>query len=158
HLIIPVASAPEKEGPMLFDLLPSLPPWDETDAGTVVDGCHIFDRRILPQLPDQELPLPASVSNTAVDAALTERDTWAQAHKTTVEAARDELHVHPATADEGDNPVPASLRGSDDQPLIAGGGESPPRLKGEPMHKALELIDLAHPEQLDQIVPAVCAV
>src|SRR5262249_48026381 len=79
HLIIPVAPAPEKEGPMLFALLPSLPPWDETDAGTVVDGCHIFDRRILPQLPDQELPLPASVSNTAVDAALAERDDWDQA-------------------------------------------------------------------------------
>ena len=32
HLILPVASVPDKPGPMLFDLLDSLPEWDETAA------------------------------------------------------------------------------------------------------------------------------
>jgi ATP-dependent helicase/nuclease subunit A len=156
HLIVPVASEPLKPGPLLFDLLPSLPQWDEATAGTLVDGCHVIDRRTLPALSDDERPLPRGVDEASVETALAERAAWESERVAVIDAARAELAVHPATADEGDNPVPASLAGADDQPLIAGGGESPPRLKGEAMHKALELVDLAHPEQLDEVVPSVC--
>jgi ATP-dependent helicase/nuclease subunit A len=158
HLIVPVASQPDKEGPMLFDLLPSLPTWDESLAGAQVDGCHLFDRTKLAALPDDEPPLPEEASADAVDVALEERSGWESAQENLRATARDELAVHTATKDEGDDPIPAALAGADDRPLIAGGGEAPPRLKGEALHKALELVDLHAPEQLEQIVPAVCAI
>lgn len=76
----------------------------------------------------------------------------------TVAAARDALEVHPATRDEGDEPVPAALAGAGDEPLIASEADSPPRLKGEALHWALEQVDLAAPDDLEQVVRAVCAV
>lgn len=158
HLIVPVASRPATPGPMLFDLLPSLPDWDPAAAGSVVDGCYVFDREQLPRLPDDEPPLRTDADGEAIDAALAEREEWESTRKSVVSAARDELAVHPATKDEGDDPVPASLAGADDQPLIAGGGEGPPRLKGEALHRALELVDLRAPEDLENIVRAVCTV
>jgi ATP-dependent exoDNAse (exonuclease V) beta subunit len=158
HLIVPVASHPDKPGPMLFDLLPSLPEWDETLAGTQVNGSYLFDREKLPQLPDTEPTLRTEASKQAVAEALDERNAWEAAREASKASARAELAIHPATKDEGDDPIPAALAGADDQPLIAGSGESPPRLKGEALHKALELVDLHAPEQLERIVPAVCLV
>src|SRR5581483_3794789 len=143
---------PDKEGPMLFDLLPSLPEWDEEAAGGQVDGCHLYDSRKLPQLPDDEPPLHSEASADAIDGAVDERAAWETAQQALRASAREELAVHPATKDEGDDPIPAALAGADDQPLIAGGGESPPRRKGEALHKALELVDLHTPQQLEQIV------
>ena len=156
HLVVPVASYPLKEGPLLYELLPSLPAWDPAVAGTVVDGCHVIDRDALPHLADDEPPGRASVPESAVTEALAEREEWEAARAAVVRTARDELVVHPATQDEGDNPVPASLVGADDQPLIAGGGEGPPRQKGEALHRVLELIDLRAPDDLESVVHAVC--
>ena len=136
------------------------PTWDESAAGTLVDGCHVFDRRDAPAAPRRRAARSRPTSSAAaVDAALADRDAWEAARAATVDAARDELEVHPGDGGRGRQPgagVPRSAPTT--QPLIAGGGESPPRLKGEAMHKALELVDLAHPEQLDEIVPAVCLV
>lgn len=158
NLIVPVASQPDKPGPMLFDLIPSLPAWDPSVAGTVVDGCHVLDRDALGELPDDERELSTAADADAVDAALAAREAWADVRRTNIAAARSELEVHPATKDEGDEPIPPGLVGADDRPLIAGGGESPPRLKGEALHRALELINLREPADLEQVVQAVCAV
>ena len=158
HVIVPVASAPDKPGPMLFELLPSIPEWDANAAGTVVDGCHIIDREHLPELPEDEPPDRAHVDDSLLDAAVAEREPWGNARKVVISKARDELAIHPATKDEGDDPLPAALIGADDQPLIAGGGEGPPLLKGEALHRALELVDLRSPGDLDQIVAAVCTI
>jgi ATP-dependent helicase/nuclease subunit A len=158
HLVVPVASRPDKPGPLLYELLPSLPDWDPAAAGTVVDGCHVVDRDALPHLADDEPPDRAHVPERAVTDALAERKNWEASRAAVVRAARDELEVHPATQDEGDNPVPASLVGADDQPLIAGGGEGPPRQKGEALHRALELVDLRVPDDLQRVVHAVCSV
>jgi ATP-dependent exoDNAse (exonuclease V) beta subunit len=54
--------------------------------------------------------------------------------------------------------VPAALVGAGDEPLIASETESPPRLKGEALHWALEQVDLASPDDLEQVVEAICAV
>ena len=156
HLIVPVASTPDKPGTMLFDLLPSLPQWDPEAAGTDVNGCHLFDRSLLPSLPDDEPPLRTEASEESVQTVLAERAAWGSTRAAVVTVARDELAVYPATKDEGDDPIPASLSGADDQPLIAGGGEGPPRLKGEALHRVLELVDLRAPDDLEEVVRAVC--
>ncbi len=158
HLIVPVASQPGREGPMLHDLLPSLPAWDPAAKGTLVDGCHILDRDALPALPDEERELPRSADSGAVEAALAARETWETRRGDMVARARDELQVHPATRDEGDEPIPPGLVGADDRPLISGGGEGPPRLKGEALHRVLELVDLRSPVELANVVRAVCTV
>jgi len=116
---------------MLFDLLPFLPEWDPSIAGTNVDGCHVVDRDALPELRDDEPPLRHDAPDETVDAALDEREAWEASRASIVAAAREELAVHPATKDEGDEPVPAALVGAGDEPLIASEDESPPRLKGE---------------------------
>jgi ATP-dependent exoDNAse (exonuclease V) beta subunit len=43
-------------------------------------------------------------------------------------------------------------------PLIASEDESPPRLKGEALHWALEQIDLRAPDDLEEVVRAICSV
>jgi len=157
HLVIPRASEPGPER-MLSHLLPFLPKWDPGHAGTQVDGCHVLDRDALPALPDGEPPLRSDARAEDVDAALAAREAWESARATTVAAARDELEVHPATRDEGDEPVPAALAGAGDEPLIASEADSPPRLKGEALHWALEQVDLAAPDDLEQVVRAICSV
>jgi ATP-dependent helicase/nuclease subunit A len=158
HLVIPVASRPDKPGPMLFDLLPYLPDWDPAIAGTTVDGCYVIDRDALPELPEDEPPLRSDVLEATVDAALVQRTSWETSRAAVVSAARDELAVHPATKDEGDEPVPAALVGAGDEPLIASADSSPPRLKGEALHWALEQVDLRAPDDLEEVVRAICTV
>ncbi|HWQ24382.1 MAG TPA: UvrD-helicase domain-containing protein [Gaiellaceae bacterium] len=158
HLLIPVASRPDKPDRMLSHLLPFLPEWEPELAGTQVNGCYVVDRDALPELPDDEPPLRADAPETEVEAALAERAAWEAARATTVAAARDELEVHPATRDEGDEPVPAALVGAGDEPLIASADESPPRLKGEALHWALEQVDLRAPDDLEEVVRAICSV
>jgi ATP-dependent helicase/nuclease subunit A len=156
HLIVPVASAPTKPGPMLFDLLPSLPPWNPDEADQVVDGCYMVNRDTLPALSDDEPPATGRAEDDAVDGAISEREHWETERATIVRAARNELEVFPATRDEGDDPIPASLVGADDAPLIA--GEGPPREKGEALHKVLELVNLRDPHDLQTVVSSVCTV
>jgi len=152
HLIVPVAAAAEKAGPMLRDLLPSLPPGD----GAGADGCHVVDGSSLGAIPDDEPPLPEDASEREVEAALAERAAWERARAAIVRRAREELEVFPATRDEGDLPVAAALLGADDAPLIA--GEGPPLAKGEALHRVLELLDLASPTDLEGTVRSVCRV
>jgi ATP-dependent helicase/nuclease subunit A len=156
RLIIPVCSQPQRPGPLLFDLLLSLPAWDADAAESVVDGCYVIDRDGLEPLPDDEPPLPAVVDTAAVEAALAAREAWVEYRAEAVRLARDELQVHPATKDEGDDPIPASFLGADDAPLIAGTG--PPAEKGEAMHKVLELLDLRDPADVEQVTESVCLV
>jgi ATP-dependent exoDNAse (exonuclease V) beta subunit len=158
HLVIPLASRPDKPDRMLFHLLPFLPEWDPEHAGTQVDGCHVINRDALPALPDDEPPLRSDASEADVDAALAERAAWESARAATVTAARNALEVHPATSDEGDAPLPAAIVGAGDEPLIASDAVSPPRLKGEALHWALENVDLRAPNDLEQVVAAVCSV
>jgi ATP-dependent helicase/nuclease subunit A len=158
HLVIPLASRPDRPGPMLFDLLPFLPEWDPAIAGANVDGCHVLDREALPELPDDEPPPRGEATEETVETALAERDAWETRRAAVVAAAREELAVHPATRDEGDVPIPAALVGAGDEPLIAAADESPPRLKGEALHWALEQVDLRAPGDLEEVVRAVCSV
>jgi ATP-dependent helicase/nuclease subunit A len=158
HLVIPLASRPDKPDRMLFHLLPFLHEWDPEQAGTQVDGCYVIDRNALPALPNDEPPLRSDAHEDEVEAALAERAAWKSARAATVTAAREALEVHPATRDEGDAPLPAAIVGAGDEPLIASEAESPPRLKGEALHWALEQIDLHAPDDLEQVVDAICAV
>jgi ATP-dependent helicase/nuclease subunit A len=156
HLLVPVASQPTKPGPLLFDLLPSIPDWDPEQADEVVDGAYLVDRDALPDLPEDDPPPPARASPGDVEEAFKERARWDDARAVTLRTARDELEVFPATKDEGDSPVPALLLGADDQPLIT--GEGPPLPKGEALHKVLELVDLAAPSDLEEVTRSVCTV
>src|SRR5439155_18172925 len=116
HLIVPVAAAPHKAGPMLLDLLPSLPP-PGADPETVIDGAFVVDGATIDPLPDDAPPLPDVVASDVLEAALEERAAWEAVRTEVVHAARAELKVIPATRDEGEAPV-AALLGADDAPLI----------------------------------------
>ena len=155
HLIIPVASRP-KERSMLADLDPSLPHWEPESAGTVVDGAFLIDREALPALPEDQPPPPLRASADEVDAALAERERWAEEQVELMRRARDQLDVFPATRDEGDAPVTGALLGADDAPLIAGHG--PPLPLGEALHKVLELVDLRDPHDIEAVAESVCLV
>jgi ATP-dependent helicase/nuclease subunit A len=156
RLIIPRCSVPDRPGPLIHTLLPSIPEWDPEQAESKVDGCFVLDWEKLPGLPDEDPPLPAEATKKAIDGALKEREAWETARAETIRVARDELAVHPASGDEGDNPVPASFLGADEGALIVGDG--PPAEKGEAMHKVLELIDLRDPHDLEKVVRSVCLV
>lgn len=154
HLIVPVAAAPDKAGPLLVDLLPSLPPPD-ADPETVVAGAFLVDGATLDPLPDDEPPLPDVVAPDALEEALEARAAWESARAEAVRTARAELEVIPATRDESEAPV-AALLGADDAPLITGDG--PPLEKGEALHHVLELIDLAAPGDVAETTRSVCRV
>ena len=156
RLIIPRCSEPDKPGPLLYELLPSIPAWDPAQAETVVDGCFVIDWKKLSALPDDDPALPVKSTKPEIAAALTARSAWETERAEVLRSARDELAVHPASGDEGDHPVPATFLGADDRPLIV--GEGPPAEKGEAMHKVLELIDLRDPHDLEQVVESVCRV
>ena len=121
----------------------------------MVDGCFVMDPAAFDPLPDDDPPLADEVDEAELEAALAARDEWESKRAETVKDARDELQVHPASGDEGDHPVPASLLGADDAPLIVGDG--PPAEKGEAMHKVLELIDLRDPRDVEGVTRSVCA-
>jgi ATP-dependent helicase/nuclease subunit A len=121
-----------------------------------VDGCFVIDGDGLPALPEDQPPLRADAPPDAVDAALADREAWDVARTDLLRTASEALEVHPATKDEGDDPIPAPLLGADDQPLIVGESAAPARLKGEALHRALELIDLAAPANVEETVRAVC--
>jgi ATP-dependent exoDNAse (exonuclease V) beta subunit len=156
HLIVPVVRPTETAGPMLTALLRSLPAWDPARAGTAVDGCFVLDGSALPPLPEEQPPLRADASPGAVEAALADRRTWGAARAELLRRASDALEVHPATKDEGDDPLPAPLLGADDRPLIVGESSAPARLTGEALHRALELIDLVAPATIEETVRAAC--
>ena len=156
HLIVPVVRPTEKAGPMLTALLPSLPEWDPALAGTAVNGCFVLDGSGLPPLPEDQPSLRADASLSAVEAALADRRTWGAARAELLRRASDALEVHPATKDEGDDPIPAPLLGADDRPLIVGESPAPARLEGEALHRALELIDLVTPANVEETVRAAC--
>jgi ATP-dependent helicase/nuclease subunit A len=141
---------------MLRDLWDSLPAHNTELAETVVDGCFMIDGEALPQIPDDEPPLPTEVAAKEVDAALEGRIAWEESRADVIRNARDELEVIPATRDEGDQPVAAALLGADDAPLIIGDG--PPLRKGEALHRVLELVDLKSPSNVTQTTRSVCRV
>jgi ATP-dependent helicase/nuclease subunit A len=156
RLIVPFACEEPANRSMLQDLAPHLPAWDPDAAGTVVDGCFVVDREALPTLPDHEPPLPADTPAAEVDAALADRDAWTAERERTLTVARAGLEVHPATAGEGDAPLPAALAGAGERPLIASTTDAPPHTKGEAMHTALEMIDLRDPRAVPETVRSVC--
>ena len=153
--IVPVVSKPGDTGRLLDEIRPFLPSHDAAVVESMVDGCFVMDPASFEPLPDDEPPLADEVDEAVLDAALAERDRWESKRAETVKDARDELQVHPASGDEGDHPVPASLLGADDAPLIVGDG--PPAEKGEAMHKVLELIDLRDPGDVEGVTRSVCA-
>jgi ATP-dependent helicase/nuclease subunit A len=156
HLVIAVTAAAAEAGPMLNSLRPSLPPGDPELRESVVEGCFVVDPEALGSLPEDEPPLAEGADEASVDSAIAEREAWTAARAKVMSAARDELEVHPATGDEGDDPIPAALLGADDAPLIAGQGL--PAEKGEALHRILELVDLRAPDDLDEIARSVCTV
>ena len=155
RLIIPVSYSGTAPGPRLAALLDSLPS-AEAPTETTTDGCFVVDPATLSPLRDDEPPPAIPPTAAVVDAEFTNRAAWDQARKESLRSAQAELKVHPATKDEGDNPIPAALLGTDDAPLIA--GEGPPAEKGEALHKVLELIDLRDPSDLEAVVSSVCQV
>jgi ATP-dependent exoDNAse (exonuclease V) beta subunit len=64
--------------------------------------------------------------------------------------------VFPATADEGDTPLPGVLSGADDGPVIAGAPTGSATDKGEAMHRALELLDPRSPGDVEATARAMC--
>lgn len=155
RLILPVSFKGTFPGPRLAALLPSLPDPD-APLEEVTDGCFVIDVETLSPLDADEPPVPAPPPRSEVEAELARREAWDEDRRAVMRTAQAELAIHPATADEGDNPLPASFLGADDAPLIA--GEGPPAAKGEALHKVLELIDLRNPTELEAVVTSVCAV
>ena len=155
RLIVPVSYPGRAPGARLATLTGSLPDAD-APIEEVTDGCFVVDPATLRPLDADEPPPASPPPPAAVDAELARRDAWDVARQAAVRTAQAELTIHPATKDEGDNPIPAALLGADDTPLIAGQG--PPAEKGEALHKVLELIDLRAPNNLDTVVASVCEV
>jgi ATP-dependent helicase/nuclease subunit A len=155
RLILPVSFKGAAPGPRLAAFLPSLPN-EEAPLEAVSGGCFVIDPETLRALDADEPPAPAPPPVAELDAELARREAWDEDRRTVLRAAQAELAVHPATADEGDNPLHAAFLGADDAPLIA--GEGPPAAKGEALHKILELIDLRQPTDLEAVVTSVCAV
>jgi ATP-dependent helicase/nuclease subunit A len=155
RLIIPVSFSAKGPGPRLAALLESLPD-AEAPVEAVTDGRYVLDPALLSPLAEDEPPAASPPATAEVDAEIAAREEWERERAETAEAAQAELAVHPATKDEGDYPIPAALLGADEAPLIA--GKELPAEKGEAMHKVLELVDLRHPDDLDEIARSVCTV
>ncbi len=152
RLIIPIS----KKGmaPRLNVFEPSLPDVDaplETPAG----GCVLLNPDLLPTPLDDEPPALTTPPAGDVQRALEQRDAWNTAQDAIRRSARSELEVIPASRDEGDVPLSATMIGADDEPLFVGDG--PPAPKGEAMHRVLELLDLRDPREIEQTVASVCA-
>jgi ATP-dependent helicase/nuclease subunit A len=155
RLIISVSYSGKTPGPRLAALLPSLPPAD-APVETVTDGCFVINPATLSTVAEDEPPAVLAPPRSKLVDALAAREAWERDRQLTARSARAELAVHPATKDEGDAPIPATLLGADDAPLIVGDG--PPAPVGEALHRVLELIDLRAPDDLDSIVASVCRV
>jgi ATP-dependent exoDNAse (exonuclease V) beta subunit len=153
RLIIPISYKGEKPGPRLGELIDHLPPLDapvEESSGL----CFVLDPESLAPLTADD-PLPRIAPPPAeIRQALADRDAWESQRKASARVAQSELTIHPATKDEGDNPIPAAFLGADDAPLIA--GEGPPTAKGEALHRVLELVDLRAPDNLESVAASVC--
>jgi ATP-dependent helicase/nuclease subunit A len=154
RLIIPISYA-KRPGPRLAALMDSLPD-EEAPLETETDGLYLIDAAMLPPLAEDEPPAATAPAEAEVEAEMAARDVWERKWVETLEDARAELAIHPATKDEGDDPVPAAFLGADDAPLIA--GEGPPAEKGEAMHRILELVDLRNPHDLEEVARSVCTV
>jgi ATP-dependent helicase/nuclease subunit A len=153
RLIIPVSYA-RTPSAKLKALAPSLPA-DDSPLETALNGCVLLDPASLPLPLDDEPPAPSTPPAGDVERALEARAAWMAANETTHAAAREALAVFPATRDEGDAPLAATMIAADDTPLIVSDG--PPAPIGEAMHRVLELVDLRAPRDIDETVAAVCS-
>ena len=164
HLIVPMITALEKRGGMLNWLTPALPEWEEERAGGDVDGCVLYDRRLVedPEDQEQEERIARSdehdkPSDAEIDGGERQRAAWVQERDQLLELAGRELEVVTASSVEllWQRPLTVEVSESDGTVLAAGNG--PPLPLGDAVHQVMEVVDLAHPGSIDQIVAAVCS-
>ena len=153
RLIIPV-SYKGKMSTKLGALEPSLP-GDADPFETAMDGRVLLDPASLAIPREDEPPAPFAPAASEVQRALEARAAWIGAAQDVRASARGELAIFPASRDEGDSPLSATMIAADDEPLIVSDG--PPAPIGEAMHRVLELIDLRDPEDVEQTVASVCS-
>ena len=158
HLIVPVVPAKGESAGMLAWLEPHLPEWDEECAGEIVDGCHLYDSRLLGTV---EVPARGGgergVGAAEIDRAEGARSAWERDRAELLEDAGREPAVITASGAEVELERPLALEISvqDDTPLLAASGQG--REIGVAVHRVMELVELPVAGPLEPIANAVCA-
>jgi len=154
HLIVPVAGDRAKATGLRRLLLECLPD-DSEQPGRDVDGCHVYDTRLLEAAtPHGESAGPLAPDADEVAAARERRAQWASARDDLLADARRELAV--TTASSVEKPWRPLTAGAEDLDGAVAAGSGPPLSVGDALHRTMELVRLPGAEDLEAVAGAVC--
>lgn len=169
HLIVPIIPEAGKRKGMLGWLAPDLPEWDEDAAEQLVDGCLLYDRRLIEDEEDaasdgddaaaRDGAAAAADDPSAqeLDAAEHARASWQEDRAELLRAAGRELEVLTASSVELLWQRPLTIEVNEADGTVVSSGKGPPLPVGDAVHQVMEVIDLAAPGSIEPVVGAVCS-
>jgi ATP-dependent exoDNAse (exonuclease V) beta subunit len=169
HLIVPIIPEPGKRKGLLECLDPDLPEWEEDLADQLVEGCLLYDRRLVKDgdgaaSGGEDAPERADAAGRAedptakqIDQAEKARALWEEDRTALLRDASKELEYLTASSVELLWQRPLTIEVNEADGTVVSSGKGPPLPLGDAVHQVMEVVDLAAPGSIEPVVHAVCS-